>query len=100
MIAVCRPILAVQIIFGDAISDKPVAQGKADIDCLAGLSGHFLMGMLYRLDQPCKGGRVLHSVTSRSIPMILFSTSARSASISANGLGGWYLKNSRLKLIS
>ena len=41
-----------------------------------------------------------HSVTSRSKPRIRFSTSASSASISCSGRGGWYWKNTRLKLIS
>ena len=41
-----------------------------------------------------------HSVTSRSNSKIRCSTSASSASISCNGRGGWYWKNTRLKLIS
>jgi len=40
-----------------------------------------------------------HSVTSRSKPMMRFSTAASSASISASGRGGWYWKHSRVKLI-
>ena len=41
-----------------------------------------------------------HCVTSRSRSRIRFSTSASSASMSCSGRGGWYWKNTRLKLIS
>src|SRR3569832_97748 len=40
------------------------------------------------------------SVTSRSNSSIRCSTPANSASISCNGRGSWYWKNTRLKLIS
>ena len=65
-----------------------------------GLQLDFRLSILGAVNDQFSPVRRAHSVTPRNSPMIRFSTAASSASISASGRGGWYWKNSRLKLIS
>jgi len=89
-----RPFRSSLLVFNDSAPNLEIGQ---------------YLNQIYRMDYCPPGGanqltdfgnQFLHSVTSRNIPIIRLSTAASSASISASGRGGRYLKNSRLKLIS
>ncbi|KFB66771.1 MAG: hypothetical protein CAPSK01_003709 [Candidatus Accumulibacter vicinus] len=71
-------------------------QRLADLVGALGLDALVLVQQVETFEQFLRG----HCVTSLSRQRMRFSTAASSASISCNGRGGWYWKNTRLKLIS